>query len=172
MPFTPLHMGPGLLIKALLQGCFSLIIFGWAQLLMDIQPLLVIITGKGHMHGFSHTYTGATLIAIISAWSGKWVYSLIMKFISNDFTMYQKQLFAVPKKLTTIVCITSALIGTYSHVVLDSIMHADVEPFYPVNTDNHLYSILSIVELYKLCIYSGFIGMLIFFAVRLYHLKK
>lgn len=29
MPFTPFHMGPGLLVKALLQGSFSLMVFGW-----------------------------------------------------------------------------------------------------------------------------------------------
>ena len=42
MPFTPLHMGPGILIKSLLQGCFSLMVFGWTQIVMDIQPLLVM----------------------------------------------------------------------------------------------------------------------------------
>ena len=43
MPFTPLHMGPGIFIQALLQGGFSLMAFGWTQIVMDIQPLLVII---------------------------------------------------------------------------------------------------------------------------------
>lgn len=32
MPFTPFHMGPGLLVKALLQGSFSLMVFGWTQI--------------------------------------------------------------------------------------------------------------------------------------------
>lgn len=41
-------MGPGLLIKALLQGSFSLLVFGWAQIVMDLQPLLVLLTGEGH----------------------------------------------------------------------------------------------------------------------------
>ena len=41
MPFTPFHMGPGILIKSLLQGAFSLMVFGWAQIVMDIQPLFV-----------------------------------------------------------------------------------------------------------------------------------
>ena len=141
-------------------------------MLMDIQPILVIITGKGNLHGFSHTYIGATIIAVISAWSGKWIYSLIMKFINRDFTEYQKKLFDVPKKLTTTVCITSAIIGTYSHILLDSIMHADVEPFYPVYTHNNLHLIISIIELYKLCIYTGFIGLLIFFSTRFFYLKK
>ena len=68
MPVTPFHMGPGIIIKAILQGFFSLIIFGWAQILMDLQPLFVIITGQGNLHGFSHTYIGATLIALISAY--------------------------------------------------------------------------------------------------------
>ena len=57
---------------------------------MDLQPLLVIITGKGNLHGFSHTYVGATLIAFISAFTGKWIYEMVMVFIKKDFTEYQK----------------------------------------------------------------------------------
>ncbi len=64
MPFTPLHMGPGLLIKAALQGSFSLMVFGWAQILMDLQPLFVMWSGAGRLHGFYHTYFGATLPCI------------------------------------------------------------------------------------------------------------
>lgn len=44
MPFTPIHMGPGILIKSLLQGSFSLMVFGWTQIVMDIQPLIVLIS--------------------------------------------------------------------------------------------------------------------------------
>ncbi|THB68027.1 MAG: hypothetical protein D6B27_03475, partial [Gammaproteobacteria bacterium] len=71
MPFTPLHVGPGLLIKAMLQGSFSLMIFGWSQILMDIQPLVVIISGKGVLHGFTHTFAFATIIAVIAVLTGK-----------------------------------------------------------------------------------------------------
>ena len=172
MPVTPLHMGPGMLVKAILQGFFSLIIFGWAQFLMDIQPLLVILTGKGHLHGFSHTYVGATLIAIFSALSGKLVYQKIMVFIANDFTEYQKRLFNVPRKLNMGVCFISAFIGTYSHVLLDSIMHADVEPFYPIYFENDINLIISRESLYKLCVYTGILGMVIFFTIRTVKMKK
>ena len=81
MPFTPLHMGPGILIKALLQGSFSLMVFGWAQIVMDIQPLFVLVTGEGHLHGFSHTYIGATLLAILSALSGKYLSEIGLKIL-------------------------------------------------------------------------------------------
>ena len=171
MPFTPLHMGPGILLKALLQGFFSLIIFGWSQILMDLQPLFAMITGMGSLHGFSHTYLGATLIALISAFTGKWVYDLVMNFVKNDFTGYQKKLFDVPRELTISVCIVSAFLGTCTHVVLDSIMHGDMEPFYPFNPDNNLHLLLSIETLYKFCIYTGVIGTVIFFAIRYLKLK-
>ncbi len=172
MPITPLHLGPGMLLKSILHGLFSLIVFAWAQFLMDIQPILVVVTGKGQLHGFSHTYIGATLIAVFSALSGKYVYQKIMGFIENDFSDYQKKLFDVPRKLTTGVCIVSAFIGAYSHVLLDSIMHADVEPFFPLYLENDLHLLISIDKLMKLCFYSGAVGMLIFFVVRLIKLKK
>ena len=78
MPVTPFHMGPGLLIKAVMQGYFSLIIFGWAQILMDIQPVVAIISGKGRVHGFSHTYIGAVDWYAVSTvrvyWSCRYYY--------------------------------------------------------------------------------------------------
>ena len=165
-------MGPGMLIKAILQGFFSLIIFGWAQILMDVQPILAVLTGKVQLHGFSHTYIGATLIALLSALTGKWVYQLITNFINKDFTAYQKELFDVPKILTTRVCLVSAFIGSYSHVLLDSIMHADVEPFYPISLNNDINLIISIESLYKLCVYTGMLGAVIFFTIRIIKLKN
>lgn len=59
MPFTPIHLCPGIFIKAILQSSFSFMVFGWTQIIMDIQPLVVLITGEGHLHGFTHTYVGA-----------------------------------------------------------------------------------------------------------------
>lgn len=171
MPITPFHMGPGLLIKAVMQGYFSLIIFGWAQVLMDIQPVLAIMSGSGNIHGFTHTYTGAALIAIIAAISGKWVYDWCLRFMEKDFSSYQKQLFHASGKLTSGIAISSALIGTVSHVLLDSIMHPDVEPFYPVNTENHLALVLPIETLYRLCVYTGLLGSIVYFCVRLYRMK-
>ena len=73
MPFTPIHMGPGIFLKGILQGSFSLMVFGWTQIVMDVQPLFVLISGEGHLHGFSHTYIGASLLAIFSGFTGKYL---------------------------------------------------------------------------------------------------
>jgi membrane-bound metal-dependent hydrolase YbcI (DUF457 family) len=153
-------MGPGILIKALLQGSFSLMVFGWAQIIMDIQPLVVLITGDGHLHGFSHTYLGAFLLATIAALSGKYLseFGLVILRISKRSN---------PIKIAWWVAFLSAYIGTVSHVALDSIMHSDVEPFYPWFKDNQFFGFLSIAELHKLCLYSGLVGAAIYYLIQL-----
>ncbi|MBA3582257.1 MAG: hypothetical protein H0W44_07370 [Gammaproteobacteria bacterium] len=162
MPFTPLHMGPGLLIKALLQSSFSLMVFGWAQIVMDIQPLIVLISGEGHLHGFTHTYVGASLLAVFVALSGKYLAEWLLRCFSND-----KQGFIV---ITWWVAFLSAFIGTYSHVILDSIMHVDIEPLSPFSFANGLLGIMSVEALHKLCLYSGLLGAILYFAIEQYSL--
>jgi len=164
MPFTPIHMGPGIFIKALLQGSFSLMVFGWAQIVMDIQPLVVLISGEGHLHGFSHTYIGATLLAVFSAITGKYLseFGLIVLGISTKTT---------PIKITWVVVYLSAFIGTFTHVVLDSIMHSDLQPFYPFIDSNGLLGLVDVSILHKFCFYSGGVGAGIYFLVR-YRLQR
>lgn len=159
MPFTPFHMGPGILVKAILQGSFSLMVFGWAQIVMDIQPLFVLITGNGQLHGFSHTYIGATLLAVFSALSGKYLSEIGLKLlgISKEGN---------PVKIRWWISFLSAFIGTYSHVALDSIMHSDVEPYYPLPKENGLLALINVHQLHQLCIYTAMVGAIIYYSVQ------
>ena len=71
MPFTPFHMGPGLAIKAVGGRHVSLLVFGFSQVAIDIEPLVRIIRGDAVLHGFTHTYLGATLVALLAAAIGR-----------------------------------------------------------------------------------------------------
>jgi hypothetical protein len=155
-------MGPGILIKALLQGSFSLMVFGWAQIVMDIQPLYVLLSNNRRLelHGFSHTYLGATLLAILSALSGKYLSEVGLKLLRLS-TQTQ------PIKIVWGIAFFSAFIGTYSHVVLDSIMHSDIQPYYPFASGNHLLGMIDMERLHKLCIDSGVVGGVIYYIVQL-----
>lgn len=164
MPFTPIHMGPGILIKALLQGSFSLMVFGWSQIVMDIQPLLVMITGEGHLHGFSHTYIGATILAIFSALSGKYLSEICLYILGMN--MESKI------KISWIISILSAFIGTFSHVLIDSIIHSDMKPLYPLIENNNLLGLISIEALHKACLYSGIVGGFTYFGLNWLRNKK
>ncbi len=163
-------MGPGILFKALLQSSFSLMVFGWTQIVMDIQPLIVIITGEGDLHGFTHTYVGAILIAVFSALSGKYLseLGLVILGISKPKSNSSSNSIAgsSPIKIKWWIAFLSAFIGSFSHVLLDSIMHSDVEPLFPFAMDNDLYNLISISALHKICLYSGLVGGAIYFFAR------
>jgi len=164
VPFTPFHMGPGILIKALLQGSFSLMVFGWAQIVMDIQPLFVLITGEGHLHGFSHTFVGATLLALFSALSGKYLSEFGLKILGIS-----KEPNCIIIKWRVVYL--SAFVGAYSHVLLDAIMHSDVAPYYPLSQQNDFLEMITVAQLHQLCIYTGLVGAVIYYSVGYIHKK-
>jgi membrane-bound metal-dependent hydrolase YbcI (DUF457 family) len=151
-------MGPGILVKSLLQGSFSLMVFGWAQIVMDIQPLLVLLSGEGHIHGFSHTYIGAVLLAVFSALSGKYLseIGLFILGLNKEWKV----------KISWWVAFLSAFIGTFSHVLIDSIMHSDLEPFFPFTTQNRFLNLISVQTLHEVCLYSALIGSLLYFSIN------
>jgi membrane-bound metal-dependent hydrolase YbcI (DUF457 family) len=152
-------MGPGILVKAILQGSFSLMVFGWSQVVMDVQPLVTLLTGEGKLHGFTHTYLGATLIAVGSALTGKYLAQWGLVVLSNGA---QRGI-----GIRWRVAFLSAFIGSFSHVVLDSIMHVDVAPFVPFSQSNAFLGLVPVAALHELCIYSGIVGAIVFFGVRL-----
>lgn len=152
-------MGPGLLIKACMQSAFSLTMFGWSQILIDIQPLVVLLTDKGELHGFSHTYIGATFIAIASALTGKYFCEIGLRIV--EMQNYNP--------ITWRVALVSAFIGTYSHVFVDSIMHSDIEPFAPFTTDSQFLGIVSIQTLHILCFVCGIVGGIGFYLFQRVH---
>ncbi|MGH1541761.1 MAG: metal-dependent hydrolase [Arenicella sp.] len=157
MPFTPIHMGPGILVKALLQGSFSLMVFGWTQIVMDIQPLIVLITGEGHLHGFTHTYLGASILAIVAALSGKYLSQVGLTILEIEGN---KRI-----NIAWWVAFLSAFIGSFSHVYLDSIMHSDVQPFFPVILSNQFHGMVSVPVLHKICLYTGLLGAALYYVI-------
>ena len=140
-------MGPGLLIKSLLQGSFSLMVFGWTQIVMDIQPLLVLITGEGRLHGFSHTFVGASGLAAVAALSGKYLseFGFMLLRMNHDPAI----------RIRWWVAFLSAFLGSYSHVLIDGVMHGDMHPFWPFNESNPMLGWVAVDTLHRMCLYSG-----------------
>jgi len=53
------------------------------------------------------------------------------------------------------------ILGAYSHVALDSIMHADMTPLAPWTQANPWLHALTLTELEVSCVLSGVIGLLV-----------
>ena len=152
-------MGPGMLVKACLRSAFSLMVFGWTQILMDLQPLFAMVTGHGPLHGITHTVLGATCIGAIAAPTGKYAAQFVWRFVQEGHTAMR------PLSISWGVAIVSALIGSYSHVLLDAIMHTDLHPLAPMSKANPLLGWISIGLLHRLCLYSGVVGAAAYAAV-------
>ena len=64
-----------------------------------------------------------------------------------------------------------SLIGAWSHVWLDSYMHADVMPWWPVFTDNPDRGDFDLVVLHVLCVFAGLWGLLRLLSKRMANLS-
>ena len=162
MPFTPYHLGPGIAVKAVLQKKFSLLVFAWAQIVMDLQPLAVILTGEGRLHGITHTFMGAVVLGGAAAVSGK--------YLSEWVLSWRKQRPRATLSWGTVLL--SAGLGTFSHVLLDALIYSDMAPFWPFLPENPLRFGVSSWEMTQFCVVSGVLGALVWGVVVLVRKRK
>ena len=138
MPFTPLHMGPGMVFKAALSRHFSLVVFGLTQIALDVEVLGHLARNAERLHTFWHTYLGATLLAGVLTVLGKPA-SQWIKAAWNHFAKRRHALnFTVSIPTTWVASFTGAFIGAYSHILLDSLYHLDLTPWQPWSAGNRL----------------------------------
>ena len=150
MPFTPFHLGPGAIFKAIGGNRFSFMVFGGSQVLIDIEPGVRMLFGTSILHGPSHTIAGAFLIGIVA--------SLIGKPISE----FALRLLSIPHiGITWTASATGAFFGTFSHIFLDAIVHSDMIPWSPLSGSNELLGLVSLPSLLILCVVSGVVGGLV-----------
>jgi hypothetical protein len=155
-------MGPGCAVKAALGHSFSLTVFGFAQVAMDLEPLARMARGDDIIHGFSHTYLGATLIGVASVLVGRPVCQRLLNYWTPGATGFGSGFLdwlRGPRTITWRAAITGAFIGTYSHVFLDSIMHPDMQPFWPFAPGNSLLGLVSLDWLHLFCVAAGAVGL-------------
>lgn len=137
-------MGLGLTAKAAAPAKFSLLMFGLSQVAMDIQPLVAMASGGAvELHGLSHTIIGATVIGIAC-----------LPFRGLLGRLFQQS-------INRRAAFVGALVGTYSHLLLDAVVHPDVSGnlFYPAQTESHLFGLLSWDGMTWLCVILAAIGI-------------
>jgi membrane-bound metal-dependent hydrolase YbcI (DUF457 family) len=150
MPFTPFHLGPGAAFKAVGGRHFSFMVFGGSQVLMDIEPLIGIIRGSRILHGYTHTLVGALGIGLVAALIGKPISSCVLRAIR------------VPHyPITWLAAALGALVGTFSHIVFDAVMHHDMRPWWPFSDTNGLLHLIPIDDLHLACAALGAIGTMV-----------
>jgi hypothetical protein len=172
MPFTPLHLGPGLVLKAFAPRHFSLMVFGLSQVLIDLEPLYYLFSHSDVVHRFFHPYTGAGLVAVVSFFPGRQVCSWMLRSRNSSLIpAYQRRSSSTPQ-IPALSAAVAAILGGFSHIALDSVMHADVRPFYPLSDKNPILDMISIDHIYSLCLVLGLTGLAILMLRRLLQREK
>ena len=150
MPFTPFHIGPGGLLKVIYPGYFSLALFIWIQVLIDVEAFYFLVRGQYPEHRMLHSYAGVNL-AIMAA--------LIVGRPTCEFI--------VRKKIAWPAALSGAAVGGYSHVFFDSFMHADMRPLWPFSDANPMLGRVPVRALYWLCALSALAALFILARARL-----
>jgi hypothetical protein len=171
MPFTPFHFGPAAAVKAALGRRFSFSVFVFSQVLIDVEPGLRMLAGADELHPHLHTYVGATAVALLSVLPGRRICEWALRFWNRNLSEQQARWLGVDPAIPPLAAWCGALIGAYSHIVLDSIMHADLRPLAPFSAQNRLLHLLSIGDLHLLCIVLGMIGIAALAVLRWRKLK-
>jgi hypothetical protein len=166
MPFTPFHLGLGAAVKPALGRRFSFAVFVFSQFLIDLEPAARMLLDKEPLHPHLHTFAGATLVALISGSLGRPVCEHALRWWNRQLSATQARWLAVGSSISPPAAWTGALVGAYSHIVLDSIMHADVHPWAPLANGNALLGVISIEELHLLCTVFGVAGVAALLVLR------
>lgn len=150
MPVTPFHFGPGAALHAVAPRHVSFLAFCAANVLVDCESLYNLVRGRYPVHAFFHSYLGATLAAL----------AVVLLFVA---ARRLAERLALPdlfgwKSLAVRAVAVGALLGAWSHVLLDSIMHPDIRPLAPFSAGNSLLHLVSVEALHLGCLVLGVLG--------------
>ena len=167
MPITPFHFGPGALIKVIAPRYFSWTIFALSNVLIDLEPVVLFLLIGDPAHPWLHTLPGAVAVAAVAALFGRkpceW---MLCSFNRNLAPGWQRRWLAVEPGISRATAWISALVGTLSHLALDSIMHTDVEALWPFLSGNRIQGIISLDALHALCVAAAVAAFFIALLVR------
>ena len=147
-------------MKAAAPKRFSLLVFGVTQVIIDSEAAFHIVRGDWPIHDFLHTYLGATLVAALTVAGARLDgYGYAIRLWKRVVAKTGR----IEPRIPLSAAVSGALIGGYSHILLDSILYSDMMPFAPLSESNALLGVMSASQVYLLCLALGALG-----AVRAY----
>ncbi|MFZ6801644.1 metal-dependent hydrolase [Undibacterium sp. Di24W] len=161
MPITPFHFGPGAAVQALFPQRVSFIAFALSNVLLDFEPAYYMLNGQFPLHRFFHSFFGSTFIIPVVV-----LIFAVMRKLQQRVAWFPDLYNWSGLSITQVSL--GATIGVYSHIVLDGIMHSDIQPFAPFGSMNPFLHLLPLNILHWLCI----VAALLAFCVTMYRSRQ
>lgn len=159
MPITPFHFGPGALLAALAPRTVSWTVFALANVLIDLEPVVLFILSGDPAHPWLHTLPGALGVATAAALAGRRPSAAALRWWNAHLSPGQARWLAVDPRITPLQAWSGALLGTLSHILIDAVMHVDVRPFWPLLAGNPLQGLIAMNALHLACVIAGLVGI-------------
>jgi len=159
MPFTPLHFGPGLIVKAAAPSQFSLTAYTLANVAVDLEPLYHIVRGDYPLHGPFHTLPLATLTGLLVGVGVSLLPKAFRTVSSKDTDRTYPDALRAEFRLPT--SIIGGVLGGLSHSLIDSLIYTDFHPFAPLSAQNPLHGLITPGDLSYSLFLAGVIGLVL-----------
>lgn len=162
MPITPFHGGPALLIRGAARRQFSFAVFTATQIAIDLESGANLALGRWPVHAHLHTVLGASLVALVVALLSRRPLSALNRALARRAP---PRLAAELGDITWPAAAIGAAFGALSHIALDAMMHADMQPFAPFAPGNPLLIDGSFAAIHRACAIAGLAGVLLWLAL-------
>ena len=151
MPFTPFHFGVGAGLHSASPKKVSFLAFCATNVLVDFETLYYLVTGQFPLHRFFHSFVGVSIVIAVTIALAAGMLELASRIKLPDPFNWQE--------LTLLPVTIGAVLGGYSHVILDGVMHSEMHPFAPLSASNPFSRGVSIETLHWFCIGAGVAGL-------------
>ena len=121
MPATTIHVGLPGLFSYYRPKKIDIIAAMLGSMIVDIDFFFFLIF-RVQIHGIFHTFLGATIVALILSFFISYYQPSVLKL---------KKLIHWETESNLKSIILGALLGTYSHVIIDGIIYPEMNPFFP-----------------------------------------
>ena len=174
MPVTPFHFGPGLIFKAVLGRRMSFGAFALANCVIDVESAANLLLGRYPVHDHLHTFAGSLPVAVAVAVVAPrplsrlnhWVRTRGVDALAQQY-LGQNRASSVARlarhisldpalqPVTWAAGTAGAFLGAVSHVLLDAVIHADMDPLAPWREENPFLLSGSFVWMHVACAAAG-----------------
>jgi hypothetical protein len=159
MPVTPFHLGPGAAIHAVAPRHVSFLAFCLANAVVDLEPLYFLLTDQTPLHRFLHTGIGATVAWGVTCLLFAVAIRLAPRLRLPNWFQWQA--------LNKVQVAVGAALGAYSHIAIDSFVHPEMAPWWPVMNSNPYYNAVSPTTVHWSCVGAAIVAVVLI-GVRAY----
>ena len=154
-----------MLAKAFGPQQFWLTSYITANILIDLEVLYYLSRNDQPIHRYLHTYAGGIAIGLLAGLLMFGVVKTLCRVLPAD-SIWGERVAKTPKRRLLWQSLVAGLIGGVTHILLDSFMHAEMNPFWPFVDGNALTGMITMRALHIGLAVIGFFGLIFWMLLR------